>query len=89
MNHTRDDQKANTTWFCVSSNRDSVRRRSRELSGGEADAAVRTVEHGVEAFEERHAVDEVEAFAAGSAKVADDKVHAVGVAADRGVESAL
>ena len=63
--------------------------RRRELGRREADLAVLDVPHVVEALEEGHAVDEVEALAAVGAEVGRDEVHAVLVAADRGVELAI
>ena len=67
----------------------SVRGRSRERRVGNPDAAVGGVEDRVEALEEGHAVDEVEALAAGRADRADDEVHAVRVAPDGRVQRAL
>ncbi len=64
----------------------SVRFRVRELCGGEANLAVRRVEHVVEPLEERHAVDKVESFAAIGSKVPYDEEDRVGVAANRSVE---
>lgn len=66
-----------------------VARRGRERGVGDADAAVRGVEHGVEALEPRLAVDEVKTLAAVRANVADDEVDAVRVSTDRGVQCAL
>lgn len=66
-----------------------VARRGRERGVGDADAAVRGVEHGVEALEPRLAVDEVKTLAAVRANVADDEVDAVRVSTDRGVKRAL
>ena len=67
----------------------SVRGRSRERGVRDPDAAVGCVEDRVEALEEGHAVDEVEALAAGRADRADDEVHAVRVATDGRVQRAL
>ena len=66
-----------------------VRSRGRERSRREADTAVRAVEDGVEALQERQAVDEVEALARVRAEVGDDQVDAVLVAADGRVELQL
>ena len=57
-----------------------------ELSRGESDLVVSRVEDVVESLEERHAVDEVESFATVGAQVADDEVHELVSAPDRGVE---
>lgn len=51
-----------------------VRRRVSELRGREADAAVGDIEHVVEALQERHAVDEVQALAADAPQVVHDEV---------------
>ena len=58
----------------------------RERRGGEPDTAVRDVEDVVEPLQERHAVDEVQAFAAEAAEVVHDQVDKVGRAADQRVE---
>ena len=58
----------------------------RELRGGEADLAVRDVEHVVEPLEEGEAVDEVQALAAVRAEVDRDEVDGAIVAADGSVE---
>ena len=66
-----------------------VGRRGRELGGGKAEAAVGGVKDGVEALQERLAVDEVEALARVAAEVADDEVYIPRAAADERVEGAL
>ena len=60
--------------------------RVRELRGGEADLAVRDVEHVVEPLEEGEAVDEVQALAAVRAEVARDEVDGAVIAANGSVE---
>ena len=67
----------------------SVGRRSRERSGRKADTPASGVEDGVEALEEGHAVDEVEALARRGANRADDEEDFIRVAADSRVQSAL
>ena len=57
-----------------------------EGRGREADLGVGDVVNVVEPFEERVAVDEVEALARVRAEVGRDEVDAVGIAADRSVE---
>lgn len=57
-----------------------------ELGCREANTAVCDVEDVVETLEERHAVDEVEAFTAQTAQVVHDEVHRVGLSADCSVE---
>ena len=57
-----------------------------EGRGREADATVRDVKHVVEPLEERHAVDEVEPFAADAPDVVHDQEHRVCVPADRRVQ---
>ena len=63
-----------------------VGRRRRELGRREADLRVLDVPHVVEALEEGHAVDEVEASTAEGSKVAHNKVDGIGFTADRAVE---
>ena len=57
--------------------------RRRELGRREADLAILDVPHVVEALEEGHAVDEVEALAAQAPDVVHDQEHRVRVAPDR------
>ena len=61
----------------------------REQRVREPDAAVRDVEHVVEPLEERHAIDEVEAFPTRGANVANDEVDAARTASNKGVQVTL
>ena len=63
-----------------------VRRRVGELSRCKADTAVRDVKDVVETLQERHAINEVEAFAAQATKVVHDEVDGVSLPADSSVK---
>jgi len=63
-----------------------VRRRIGERGRREAYTLVGRVEDGIEALEERLAVDEVEALASGCTEAVDDEVHVARRAADSRVE---
>ena len=67
----------------------SVGRGSRERSGCKTNAPAGRVEDGVEALEEGHAVDEVEALARRGANRADDEEDFVRVTTNSRVQRAL
>jgi hypothetical protein len=66
----------------------SIARRCCKWCGGETDAAVPGIEHGVKTFEESVAINKVEALAGLIANVLDDEVYAIRRAVDEGVERA-
>lgn len=56
------------------------------LSFGKTDAGAGGIEHRVEAFEERVAVNEVKPFATGRTNVANDEIYGVDATINVGVE---